>query len=153
MIKFLATLFTAFILIFVFRMFSQRTSNLATKKLGKTFLIGLISILLIPIFTIVLLMSLFAMPIATILFLVYVMIVILTAPVSGIILGHYLSRLINKKKKVDVDFNSTTLGIIILTFIYFVPFVGSIIKAFMFVLAFGAIVSYYFEIITIKKHK
>lgn len=152
-IKFLATLFTAFILVFVFRMFSQRTSNIAVKKLGKSFFIGLLSILLVPIFTVILAMSLFALPIAGILFLMYFIVFILTAPVSGIIAGHYIKKLIKKENKVEIDFNFTTLGIIILTFVYFIPFVGSIIKTLLFILTFGAIVLHYFEIITIKKEK
>jgi len=150
-IKFLATLFTAFILIFVFRMFSQRTSFLATKKMGKSILVGLFSIVFIPIISAVLFASLFGMPIAIILFLLYLIAVLLTGPVSGIVLGYYIQKLNKKVKKKEVDFNSTALAIILLTFLYFIPIVGSILRAFFVILSFGAMVLYYFEIVTIKK--
>jgi cytoskeletal protein CcmA (bactofilin family) len=150
-IKFLATLFTAFILVFVFRMFSQRVSYLACNKLGKSFIVGLVSVPLIPIFIIILLASLFGMPIAGILFFVYMIIMFLTAPVSGIILGYFIKTKTQKSKKVEVDFNTATLGIIILTFLYFIPVFGAILNAFVFIVSVGAMILYIFEVVTIKK--
>lgn len=150
-IKFLAALFTAFILVYVFRMFSQRTSDIAFKKYIKSFFIGLISIVLIPIAIIVLLASLFGIPLAVILFFVYSVILILTGPVAGIFSGYLLQKIFTKKKKIEVDFNFTALGIIALTFIYLIPFIGLFIKTILTVLAFGAMIVYYFELITIKK--
>lgn len=152
-IKFLATLFTAFILVFVFKMFSQRTSDLAFKKFWKSILIGILSVLLIPIFILILAASLFGLPLAGILFSSYVILFILTAPVSGIILGYYLQKIYKKDKKVEVEFGPTAIGIVLLTFLYFIPWVGNIIKTIFFVLSFGAMVLYYFEIITIKNKK
>jgi hypothetical protein len=152
-IKFLATLFTAFILVYVFRIFSQRVSFLAINKFWKAFFLGIFSILLIPIATIILLASLFAMPIAGILFFSYLILLILVPPVSGIILGHYIQRLRNKGKKVEIDFVSTALGIVILTFLYLIPIAGPIIRTIFTILTFGAMVMYYSNMITLKKYK
>lgn len=150
-IKFLAGLFTAFILIYVFRMFSQKTSNIGVENYIKCFLIGLLSILLIPIAVIILTASLFGIPIAMILIFIYFMILILTAPVSGIIIGYLLQKLFTKRKKIEVDFNFTAIAIILLTFVYLIPFVGILLKTILTILAFGSMIIYYFELITIKK--
>jgi len=152
-IKFLATLFTAFILIFVFRMFSQRTSFFATRKTMKSILVGLFSILLIPVIVIILFASLFGIPISILMALIYFCLLVLVAPVSGIILGYFLQKIIEKNKKPEVNFNFTTLGIIIITFLYFIPYVGSIVRVFFLLLSFGAMVLYYAEIVTLSKRK
>lgn len=154
-IKFLATLFTAFILVFVFRMFSQRVSVIASKNFAKSILIGAVSIFLIPIIVLVLFASLFALPISLIILMLYMITILLVPAVSGIIFGYWIQRYLNRKKKrkIEIDFNSTALGIIILTFIFFIPLLGGLVKMVLFILSFGTIMIYYFEKLSIIKKK
>lgn len=151
-IKFLASLFIALILVFVFRVFSQRVSMISNQVPIKSFLVGVLSIFLIPIICVILFASLFAIPVSIILFFVYIILLILTASVSGIIVGFFLKKINNKEnKKIEVDFNSATLGIVLLTFLSFIPWLGEILRFILIPLSFGAMMMYYFEIIMKRK--
>jgi cytoskeletal protein CcmA (bactofilin family) len=152
-VKFLATLFTAFILIFVFRKLSQRVAVNSTKHPFKSLSIGVLSLILAPIFAIVLFASLFALPLSIMILLAYFITLLLVPAASGIIVGYWINQISHKKQKVEVDFNSTTLGIILLTFLFFIPILGSILKIVLLPLSFGALVIYYFENLTFKKGK
>lgn len=89
-IKFLATLFTALILVFVFRKLSQRTAILATKRPFKSLLIGLASLVLIPLLALVLFASLFALPLSVIIILIYFISLLIVPAISAIHSGHTL---------------------------------------------------------------
>lgn len=152
-IKFLSTLFTAFILVFIFRIFSQRVSYFSTEEIGKTILIGVLTIPVGILSVFIFMTSLFGIPVAFVSGFFLVTLLLLAPAVSGIIAGYLIRRYIDKKKRPQVDFNSTALGIIILTFLYFIPIFGSLLKFILTVLALGSMVMYCFEVITIKKPK
>lgn len=150
-IKFLANLILAFILVFIFKVFAHRVSLLATKKLGISVLVGLLSLILIPVIIVILFASLFGIPIAVIILLIYLVLMILTPSVSGIILGYFMQKKFNKGKKLEINYNFTALGIIILTFLFFIPYLGSVLKLFFLVISMGAMVVYYYELIIKRK--
>lgn len=152
-IKFLATLFTAFVLVFVFRVFSQKTSEIAVSQMPKAFLIGLLSILLIPIASLILFASLFALPISIIIFLIYIMVLLLTPAISGMIVGYLINKYFRKNIKLEVDFNSAALGVIVLTFVYFIPYVGGVLRTFFIFLSFGSVMLYYFDYLITRKKR
>jgi cytoskeletal protein CcmA (bactofilin family) len=150
-IKFLASLFITLILVFMFKVFSQKVSQSALNFPFKSFFSGLLAIILIPIICVILFASLFAIPISIILFFFYLILWILTASVSGMVLGLYIKKLKNKDNaKTEVDFNYSTIGIVILTFLSFVPWIGDILRAIFLPLSFGAMTLYYLQIITKK---
>jgi cytoskeletal protein CcmA (bactofilin family) len=152
-VQFLSALFAGFILVFMFRMFSQRVSILSTEHLGKSIIVGLASIILIPISILILFASLFGIPVAVIISFITISILILAKAISGIVVGYWIRRKIKKEKRPQIDYNTTALGIVILTFLYFIPVLGAILSTFMTLLIFGAVLIYLHELITIKKRK
>jgi hypothetical protein len=152
-IKFLATLFTAFILVYVFRKFSQEISFSATERFGKSLLFGALSLPIFIIAIFILFASLFGIPLAILISFFYIGAWMLVPAVSGIIAGYLIRRKFNKQKRPQIDFNSTALGVVLLTFIYFIPFVGGFIKFVMTILSLGTMILYWSEIIRLKKRK
>jgi hypothetical protein len=150
-IKFLASLFIALILVFVFKVFSQKVGQIALNFSFKAFFSGLLSIILIPIICIILFASLFAIPISIILFFFYLILWILTSSMAGMILGLYIKKQKTKNaNKTEIDFNYSTIGIVILTFLSFIPWIGDVLRVIFIPLSFGAMILYYLEIITKK---
>lgn len=150
-IKFLATLFIAFILVYVFRVFSQRVTKISTTRVGKSIFVGLLSLILIPVSIFILIASLFGIPLAVLILFVTLSILLISNSIIGIVLGYLIRKIIDKNNKKEVDFNSAALGIVVLTFLYFIPIIGTILKTILTIWVLGAIILYFSEIILRKK--
>jgi hypothetical protein len=152
-IKLIATLFVIFILTHLFRIFSQRVVDIMGQKKWLTVLTGLLSFVLIPLVTIILFASLVLIPVSVILGLVFVIMIILLPAMSAIALGFLYQTHVQKKPRGIVEFNISALFLIVLTFVGFVPYVGSVIVYLLYTATFGAMVSYLYEQIRRKKVK
>lgn len=145
-LKFVTTLFIAFILVYIFKVFSQFVADQSRKSFLKMLLTGFLSFFLIPIFAVVCLVSLFALPVGIILIMIYGIMLILIPALSSIIVGMLLWNLTHKKdhhKK--VNFQIATIGVIFLTFVQFVPFIGSLINLLLIFVSLGVTVYYLYS--------
>ena len=70
---------------------------------------------------------------------------------AGIILGTLIHRLIKKADHTEINFQNTTIGVIILTVLQFVPVLGEITRLVFLVVAIGAIVNYLYQGIRFRK--
>lgn len=141
-LKFITTLVIAFLLIYIFKYFSQQIARSSKKSFLKMFVIGLLSLFLVPIISLVFLISLFALPLGIILMLFYGVVLLLSPAISGIILGFIVWKWIRPKDDIKVSFQTATLGVIILTLLQFIPYVGGLIKFIFFVVSVGAVYYY-----------
>lgn len=152
-IKLIATLFVIFILTQVFRLFSQRVSDIVDEKKSMIILNGIFSLLLIPLLVLVLFGSLVLIPVSVILALMFGIMVILLPAMSAIVTGQMYQRYILKREKTTIDFNMSALTLIILTFVGFIPYVGAIVVYLLYIVAFGAMTQYLYEQVRRKKLK
>lgn len=150
-IKLIATLFVIFILTHMFRVFSQRVVDVFVTRKGMTILTGLASLILIPIIIILLFASLVLIPVSALLGLVFLILVILLPAMSAMCVGYVYQVKFQKKARGIVEFNVSALALIILTFVGFIPYVGSPLIYLLYVATFGAVVTYLYEQIRRKK--
>lgn len=150
-IKLIATLFVIFILTHMFRVFSQHVADIADQKKWLTLMSGLLSFILIPIVTIVLFASLVLIPVSVILGLMFVIMIILLPAMSSIVLGHLYRTKIQGKSKTLVDFNTSALSLILMTFVGFIPYVGDPLTYLLYLATFGAMVTHFYEQIRRKR--
>jgi hypothetical protein len=150
-IKLVATLFMIFILTQLFRVFSQRIIDIVLYKKAYIILIGIASIIGIPLLILVLLASLVLIPIAFILSFIFGIMIILLPAISAIIIATLYQKYILKKEKLVTDFYTSALALIVLTFIGFIPFVGSWIVYVLYFASFGAMGLYLYEQVRRKK--
>ncbi len=141
-VKFVTTLVLAFFLIFVFKLFVQGVSNIATHSPIKSFSIGLLSLIVVPFVLTILAVSLIGLPIGLLLMLVYIIIWSLSAAVSGIVVGTMGSYVLEKNPEKKVTFSNAVLGIILLTVVQFVPYFGDLTLLILNFIAVGAIIRY-----------
>ena len=137
-LKFITTLIVAFLLIQVFKYFTQKTINTAMNNPIKSFFSGLLAIIGIPFVAIILLISLIGIPVGFLLLLLYFVIVTITYSVAGIFTGTLVYNLF-KEKNTQIDFQKATVGIILLTVLQFIGVLGELSIAIISIIAFGAI--------------
>jgi len=142
-LKFITTLLLAFILVYIFRIFIRSVVDFATLKPLKSFLIGFLSTLIIPLIIVLLLISLIAMPIGFILLILFIVLLIIIPAVSGIILGVWIRKIFKKDSQYNIDFSTSTIGVILITFFGFIPYVGEIVISILGFISLGAVLYYY----------
>lgn len=140
--KFLTTLILAFIATYVFRIFSQNVTNLAISSMIRSFFSGIGTLILIPVVSVILLVSLIALPIGFLFILAYIFVLIISPAISGVIIGALLFGIFEEEEKHQITFGKTAVGIVLLTALQFVPVIGEITKFIFTVVAIGAITRY-----------
>jgi hypothetical protein len=138
-VKFLVTLVTILILLFVFRRFIEATSDEVTTHFSRNAVIGFAGFVAIPIALFILLITLLGMPIAFLGALVYLFSISLSYFITPVIAGALLSQWIVKEAK--VDWKWTILGILAITILTFVPIIGWIIPFVLFIATLGALLT------------
>lgn len=138
LLRFVTTLIIAFILIQVFKVFTQGVADIGVKSIVRSFLFGILFVILVPVIFTVLFVSLIAMPIGLLFLFLYFIVLIVAPSVSGIIAGTLVYRLSKKEKEVKVNFNNAVLGIVLLTAIQFIPTVGDVVITMFFFISVGA---------------
>lgn len=139
LLRFITTLIISFVLIYVFKVFTQSVTDLALNSFGKSFLVGILALFFAPIIIALLIVSLVGLPIGFLLLLALVFIIIISPAVSGIILGIWLMRIFKKDITKSVDFQSATIGVIFLTLLQFVPYIGGPLRFVLIIVSLGVI--------------
>lgn len=138
-LRFVTALLLSFLLVYIFKVFSQKVADYSLESFGTSLLIGLSVLVIAPVISVILFVSLIAMPIAFLLTFSFFFVLIISTAVSGIILGALIKKVIKKEDTAEVSFQTATLGIVLLTAVQFVPIAGDLIRLIFFTVAIGAI--------------
>jgi hypothetical protein len=137
-LKFVTTLLLAFILAYVFRVFTKNVVDISLNSFGKSLLAGILFIFVTPIIIALLLISLVASPIAILLVILFIALLIIVPAISGVMAGALIRKLATKDDKYTIDFSTVAIGVVTITFISFVPYMGDITKTILNLVAIGA---------------
>ncbi len=143
--RFITTLVLTFILVYVFKIFSQKTATESLKNFWKNFAIGLMSFAFVPIIIIVLLFSLILFPVAVLLGMVYTGVFIIAYPIASMVLGVFLRRTFTKNKSFEISFQTATIGVVVLTLLQFVSVLGDLTRFVFMLTAFGSVWIYLYR--------
>ncbi len=150
LLKFITTLVISFILVFVFRFFTQKTVDLAIENFWKNTLYGILISFLTPLVLMILILSLIGLPIGFLLMMIYIVLITISVSIASIIIGVLIKKLAFKTDDSRVDFKVASIGVVIMTLISFVPFLGDMTKLIFDFAALGAIM-FYLKTLIIKK--
>jgi carbonic anhydrase/acetyltransferase-like protein (isoleucine patch superfamily) len=150
-IKLTATLFVIFILTQLFRVFLQRIIDIVRVKKATLLVTGIVSSFTIPLLILILFGSVVLIPVSIIVAAVFVIMIILLPAMSAVITASLYQIYVQKQSKVTVDFKISALALVFLTFLGFVPYVGSISIYVMYIISFGAMTYYLYEQVRRKK--
>ncbi len=146
-LQFITTIIIAFILIYVFRVFSFGVSHIAVHSFWKSLLVGILALIITPILIVLFIISLVALPIGLLLLLSLIFFSIISTALAGVFLGAWAKSSFSKSKDFVVSFQSATVGIIFLTALQFIPILGNIIRTVLVVVALGATFRYIHQVV------
>ncbi len=143
-LKFITTLIVAFALVYIFKVFAQGVTNLAIDSFVKNLLAGSIALVFVPVLVAILFVSLVAMPIGFLIFLVYIFMLIISPALASIVIGSLVGKMFEKEGEVGhyISFRTVAIGVILFTVLQFVPYLGGLTRLIFTLVAIGAICRY-----------
>ncbi|MFA6177508.1 MAG: hypothetical protein WC694_01275 [Candidatus Paceibacterota bacterium] len=145
--KFLMLLATALIVGLIFRRYSQELVEKATanplKELGR----GIITIIVLPVLSIILLISIIGIPFGILGLLSFIMLFIYTGIITPIFLGALIYKWIFKKSVYVVNWKTILLGVIICSLLGLIPFLGWIIICVSSAITLGAALNIKWQVV------
>ncbi len=148
-LKIIILLITALLM---WKFLRKDTSKLITKSSEKfwvNFGVGLLGLIVIPIISLLLLITIVGMAISFILMLIYVLFIIIASVGSLFLMGMYIEKLLKAKKAEDetetvvhTELNTGTLlwGVLAMLVLGFIPYLGSVVTFVFFLVVFGGII-------------
>jgi cytoskeletal protein CcmA (bactofilin family) len=150
-IKLIATLFVIFILTHLFRVPVQRIVDNVKEKKAFLLITGAGSFLLIPLLIVILFGSLVLIPVSVIVGAMFVIMIMLLPAMSAIISASLYQLYIQKQSKININFTFSAWALVVLTFIGFIPYVGGFVLYLLYIVSFGAMTQYFYDIVRRKK--
>ncbi|MFA4995615.1 MAG: polymer-forming cytoskeletal protein [Patescibacteria group bacterium] len=98
---------------------------------------GLLTIIIVPIASIFLMVTIIGIKLAIIVCLIYGLLLLLSTLLSPLVAGSYIIKLIKKDKDLKVDWLSALVGVVSLTLISLVPIIGWVTIVLLFLLSLG----------------
>lgn len=142
LLKFFTILILAFVLAYVFRIFTQKVVDLSWNSFGKSLLVGVLLTLISPIIFVLLFVSLIGLPMAFVFLFVWIFFMIIATVMSSIMVGALLKKILKKENHYVINFSAVAIGVILLTLIEFIPIFGDLTKLILNFVAFGSIARY-----------
>jgi hypothetical protein len=147
--KFFALLACALLFGLILRRYSKEIVNMARERplpeLGR----GLVAIAAIPVISFLFFFTLVGVPLGILGLLGFFALLLLTWIVTPIVVGSVVYRYFTKKdaKDPDVTWKTILIGVLVYTFVGFVPFLGWLADTLLMMMTFGCIVSLKLRII------
>lgn len=138
-LKLITLIIVALVLTWLFKNFSNSVIKEAIKNplqmLGK----GFVTLVIVPIASILLMVTLFGAPLGIAALLFYGVLVILSCVYAGVLVGVWANQKINKSDHSAITWKNVIGGIVLLLIVKAIPFIGWIIGLSVFLVVLGAI--------------
>jgi len=131
----LVVLFAALSAFLLFKKQLQGLVNTTDSSYGVNGLIGLGAMIIVPVVGVLLLVSILGIIPGILVLAAYLTIILAAWTVSGIILGTFVLSLFNKSK--DVTLSATILGVVLMSLLTMLPYVGPLIGVVVFLIVLG----------------
>jgi len=151
--KLLATIVFALILVYLFPQKSKRILELSKIKFWSSLGIGFLVLFATPIVALILFMTGIGFLFGLMMILVYILLVVLACVYAGVILGAGLLKWIRKKKEYKIGWPDVVIGVILLNLIKIIPILGGIFAFILVILVLGSLVNFDCEILKNLKDK
>ncbi len=139
--KFLMLLTGALVLGLTFRKYSKELVEKATsnplKELGR----GVVTLIVLPILSVILMVTIIGMPLGMLGMLAFVMLMIYAMIVTPIFLGSLVYKWISKRADYVVNWKTILLGAVICALLGLIPFLGGIVLCASMAITLGAVLN------------
>lgn len=142
-IKFFAVLIAGLIALRLFRgQLQTLTANMLAKP-WHNLAVGFITSIVVPVAMIIALVVIVGYYVAMMTFVLYILFMMVAGLLASIFLGAWLVKVLTKKSGLVLDWQAVVIGIVVLMLLRFIPVVGWLICAIVFLMAFGALVNHF----------
>ncbi len=138
-IKLLAGLLAGLLLLYFMRHRVETVVNSVYEHPWENLGIGLVGIIVIPIAAVLLLIAVVGYYVAFILLLWFIFALMLTGLLAAIFLGTWIVKMLIKKPDLTPDWQAVVIGTVALSILWFIPFLGVLLIAALFLAAFGGV--------------
>jgi hypothetical protein len=146
LVPLLVALFAVLVWFLFFRQMLERVVSQTNKHPLRNMLIGFGVFFLAPIATVILIMSTLGLLIGITFFFVYLVLIAVTIIVSSVVTGSLMAKFIFKSP-VTVSLNYVLLGTVTTFFLMYVPIIGPVLLAALWLTTLGALSVYIYRLI------
>jgi len=125
--------------VLLFPTFSRSVATESLSHFGRDFLIGAGVLILAPIASVLLIVSLVGLPLGLIGGLVYVALLLVSRICAGMVLGTLVWRLVMKEKQFRVDWKTAVVGLALLPAVAWIPILGWLVWLVLLLAALGSV--------------
>ncbi len=146
----IGSLIAALALVLLFKSFSAHVVKEGITSYWRMTFIGLILGIVMPVLSILLMVTVAGIPIGVMLFVIYITIMIFGGLYAGMLLGAFVMKWIRKQQEIQIDWRVPVLGIILMNAIAIVPVIGWIIVFLFFLAGVGAFAKTFYTLLADK---
>lgn len=139
LLKFLAALLLGLLLYWIFRRQAEEFVERNLKEFGWDLLIGLAILICLPIVAVVSFITILGGILGVLGLLLYFFLMILSSALGGMALGSLLWKIFRKDRKFQFDWKTVVVGILLMSLILIIPFVGWVFCFVFSIAAFGGL--------------
>jgi hypothetical protein len=142
----LALLIVGILIIALFKNFSKDYLVHAKEKLGQNLGYGFLALLITPIVIVILMVLILTIPVGLILLAAYLIVMYLSYAFSALFIGDYILSFFRKKENTNNLFLSMFIGVILVSFLPHIPFVGWLIGLIIICFGMGSLITYIWKL-------
>lgn len=136
-VKLLSVILTALLIYAIFRRGSTFVVLRAARSFWVSILIGFITLIVLPIAMILVAVTVLGIPISFTALLIYLLFILLARIGAGVLLGTMLFKLFRRGSDYRFDWVTIVVGIVVMSLIGIIPFVGWLVSFIFFLAFFG----------------
>ncbi len=138
----LSLLIVGILIIALFKNFSRDYITFAGNQIGKNIGYGFLGLIATPIVIVILAVLILTLPVSLILLSLFLIMLYLSTAFSALFVGNYIISAFKKEKEKNNLFLSVLIGVIVVTFITEIPFIGWLFSLIIISFGMGSLGSY-----------
>ena len=140
----LSTLFTALIIVVAFpKLFKKINYDLDAKDIGKKLLYGLLTLLIVPMISIIAMTIIVGFSVSVMIIMLYVIAIMISTIFASVVIGQNIyTKLFKQKDNLYID---TIIGILLVKLVSFIPILGGLISLLVFLYGLGIVCKLFLE--------
>ncbi|MEK7567678.1 MAG: polymer-forming cytoskeletal protein [Patescibacteria group bacterium] len=143
--SFLMMLIGALFLFFFMPKFANEVTTNSLTKTGQSMLRGFITAIVMPIAGIILLATILGWFIGWGVLAVFALLIILSKASTALVAGSLIAKWVKRDEALHLSWKTITIGALVLSLLCFIPILGWLILALIWLISFGAVVTYFYE--------
>jgi len=149
--KILAGIIVGLILVYLFRNMTEKVVRDSLTRFWKSLSFGFSALVLTPITAIIIAITLVGLWLAGLIFAAYILMVVLSMSLAGVAFGSWLIKIIRKQSQYPVNWQAVIVGVIGLSIVFLIPFIGWLVKLIFMLIALGALYRMVYQNLILRK--